>query len=137
MKSQGVPSTVVKALTTGLVAAALLFAVPAKSHAQIAVGVQFGQPAYGYGYDDGRDAYRNHEHWEHEEHERAEAYARQQAWEQQQAWNRQQAWEQQQAWGRQQQYLRHEAWEHNDYRDRGYDHHDGDRGDGRDGNRWR
>ncbi len=142
MKSQGVSKTIVKAITTSLVAAAILFAVPAKSHAQVAVGVQFGQPAYGYQYGDGREAYREHEHWEHEQHERAEAYYRQQAWEQQQVYLRQQAWV------RQQQYLQHEAWEHHRDWDRGYGNQGYDRGSGyrdggrghddeHEGNRWR
>ncbi len=96
MKIARVKGAVAKAMMVVLAAGALVFVSPMKSQAQqVAVGVQFGHPAYVYDHDgyrhdrDGywydRDGYRRDEF---RDRERREAFERRQA------------------------YLRHEQWEH-------------------------
>lgn len=70
-------STFTKSLLVAAGAAALLFALPAKSDAQVAFRVQFGgpvvavAPAYDYGYGYGYGYYDQRRAWtEHEERER-------------------------------------------------------------------
>jgi hypothetical protein len=62
-------STIAKSIFGAAAAAALLFAAPAKSDAQVIFRAQFGgpvvaaAPAYPYGYYDQRRAYIEHEEW--------------------------------------------------------------------------
>jgi len=91
MKSANVKGLVAKTMIIALAAGTLMFAGAAKADAQqLAVGVQFGHPVYGYDRDDyaRRQAYIEHERWEAEQRE---AYTRQQAYvqhERQEQWER-------------------------------------------------
>jgi hypothetical protein len=100
MKLASVKSMLIKGVTVGLLAGAVVLTAPAKAEAQqFAVGVQFGAPGYGY-YAPG-DSYAR---------QRYEALCRERAFEAQQA------------------YARHEAWEHGRfaYGDRDRDRRDRD-----------
>jgi hypothetical protein len=105
MKIANVKGVVAKLMMTGLAAGAFIAASPATAEAQqFAVGVQYGQPAYApaYAYDRDdrrfdrddyrqreefgereareeflrRQAYLQHERWEHEQWERAHHFDR-------------------------------------------------------------
>jgi hypothetical protein len=110
MKATQMKSMITKMMTAGLLAGALLFAGPKKADAQqFSIGVQFGTPAYGYGYTAYPDYYARRSYYEHlrvEQARRAEI--------------ERQEWLRRQAWARHEQ---HERWAH----DRGYDR-DGYRG---------
>lgn len=56
MKFANVKSMVMKGVTVGLLAGAVVMAVPAKANAEVVVGVGFGAPYYGAPYY-GRAAY--------------------------------------------------------------------------------
>ena len=88
MKLTSVKSMLIRGVTVGVLAGAVVLTAPAKAEAQqFAVGVQFGAPGYGY-YAPG-DYYA-----------RQRAFAAQQAWAQHEAWDRHEAFERQEAYGR-------------------------------------
>jgi len=102
MKSTTAGTFATRTMLVALAAGTFLFAATPKAQAQNwSVGVQLGQPVYGY-YD---NDYRRAE--EYREHEAREAYARQQAYIQHERWEE----EQREAYARQQAYIQHERWE--------------------------
>ena len=50
MKLTSVKSMLVKGVTVGVLAGAVVLAAPAKANAEVVVGVGFGSPHYAYGY---------------------------------------------------------------------------------------
>jgi hypothetical protein len=119
MKLTSVKSMVMKGVTVGLVAGAVMLAAPAKAEAQqFAVGVQFGSPAYGY--SNPGDYYARQRY---EELCRERAFAAQQAYARQQAWAQHEAFERHEAYGR----FGYERGDHDRDRRDHDDHRDWDR----------
>ena len=86
----GVTTRCIKAAAAAVLAGVVLLATPSKAHAQqFAVGVQFGQPAYGYANRPG-PGYGEHLRWERERAEiaRRDAWIRHEQWERHEAWDR-------------------------------------------------
>jgi hypothetical protein len=85
MKIANVKGMIAKGMMAAMVAGTLLAVSPAKAEAQqFAVGVQVGQPAYGYDHRDGsdrRDQFeRRQEMLRREEFARREAFLRHEEW---------------------------------------------------------
>ena len=86
---QSVTTRCIKAAAAVVLAGAVLLAAPAKAGAQqFAVGVQFGQPTYGYAYGPGPGY--DHFRWERERAEiaRRDAWLRHEQWERSRDFNR-------------------------------------------------
>ncbi len=116
MNTTTVRKLVRTALTTTLTLAALAFVVaPHAAQAQsFSVGVQLGQPAYGYGYAAPRSAYDREDRFR-DDHFRPQQFRNDQ-FRDHEAWERQQAFARHEDWQRQQFHFdhdRHEAYDRN------------------------